>query len=220
LSKHKLAIFDLAGTTVRDSNTVGGCLQGALGAAGLQVSVADVNSVMGIPKPIAIQTLLERYGASGDVRAIHEDFRRRMIETYRTDPDVAEISGARETFGALHERGLRVAVDTGFDRETADVVLARMPWAGMLDDSITSDEVARGRPFPDMILRLCERAACTPGEAIKVGDTPSDIQQGRAAGAGLVVGVLYGTHSRAELEAHGPDLLLTDLRDLLPHIQA
>jgi len=65
-----------------------------------------------------------------------------------------------------------------------------------------------------MILELCRRAGCSPAEAIKVGDTPSDIEEGRAAGVGLNVGVLYGTHSENELMRLRPDALLGDIRDL------
>lgn len=211
----KLAIFDLAGTTVRDTNTVGSCLQGALRSAGLEVSVPDVNSVMGIRKPIAIQMLLDRYSFSGDVELIHDRFVELMIETYRTSPDIAEIPGVTPTFQELKARGIRVAVDTGFDRATTNMLLARMNWGDLLDDSITSDEVAHGRPHPDMALELCRRAGVTPAETIKVGDTPADLQEGAAACVGLNVGVLYGTHTEEELSPYGPDALLSDIRELL-----
>ena len=51
---------------------------------------------------------------------------------------------------------------------------------------------------------------------VKVGDTPSDIRSGRAAGCGLVVGVSYGTHTRGELLRHVPDAVIDDLGELLP----
>ncbi|MEQ1823609.1 MAG: HAD hydrolase-like protein [Fimbriimonadaceae bacterium] len=215
MARFKLAIFDLAGTTVSDSNTVGGCLQEALLAAGVAVTVDDVNVVMGIRKPIAIQMLLHQYGASGDVEAIDADFRGRMIETYRTSPEVREIPGTSATFRVLKELGIRIAVDTGFDRETTDILLERMAWGDLVDDSIASDEVQSGRPAPDMIFELCRRANVAPSEVIKVGDTPADLKEGAAAKVGLNVGVLYGTHTRAQLEAFWPDALLEEIGDLL-----
>ncbi len=215
MSRFRLAVFDLAGTTVRDANTVGGCLQQALAAAGIPAPLEQVNAVMGIAKPIAIRGLIESAGMEGNVDAIHEDFRRRMIETYRTSPDVGEIEGAAECFRGLRELGIRVAADTGFDRETAAILLARMPWEGLLDDSITSDEVAAGRPAPDMIIELCRRAGAEPAETVKIGDTPSDIAQGRAAQAGLVIGVSHGTHSRGQMLALEPDAVADSLAEVL-----
>ena len=211
----KLAIFDLAGTTVRDTNTVGSCLQTALAESGIDVSVNDVNAVMGIRKPIAIQMLLDQYKGEGDVERIHDRFLELMIETYRTSEAVAEIDGTSETFSRLKEMGIRVAVDTGFDRQTTGVLLSRMNWNGLLDDSITSDEVAKGRPYPYMIRELCRRAGVTPHETIKVGDTPADLQEGRAAAVGLNIGVTYGTHTKEQLLPYEPDALLSNIRELL-----
>jgi phosphonatase-like hydrolase len=215
MARFKLAIFDLAGTTVKDSNTVGKCLQDALEEVGVSVTVADVNAVMGIRKPVAIQKLLDQYDATGDVETIDNDFRERMIETYRSSDEVAEIPGTSSTFRVLKEMGIRIAVDTGFDRETVDILLDRMNWSDLLDDSIASDEVASGRPSPDMINELCRRAGVLPSETIKVGDTPADLQEGSAARVGLNLAVSYGTHSADELERYAPDAILSEIGDLL-----
>ena len=51
---------------------------------------------------------------------------------------------------------------------------------------------------------------------VKVGDTPADIESGQAAACGYVVGVSYGTHSRAELERLRPDVVIDRLSDLIP----
>ena len=82
--------------------------------------------------------------------------------------------------------------------------------------SVTSDEVPRGRPYPDLIHRAMQLAGVrAPWNVIKVGDTPFDLLEGLAANCGLVVGVTYGTHSRAELER--PKVVTIDsLSALLP----
>ena len=49
-----------------------------------------------------------------------------------------------------------------------------------------------------------------------VGDTPSDIESGRRAGAGLVAGVLTGRTSPGEFEAAKAPHVLDTVADLLP----
>ena len=49
---------------------------------------------------------------------------------------------------------------------------------------------------------------------IKVGDTPSDLEEGKSAGCGLVVGVTRGSHTRAELAQHPHDMLLPTIASL------
>lgn len=215
MSQYKLAIFDLAGTTVKDTNTVGACLQAALKTVGVDATVDDVNAVMGQPKPWAIEMLLKQYEAEGDVPTLYAEFRRLMVEFYQTSKEVGEIEGASETFRGLKEKGLLIAVDTGFERDITDVLLERMQWGTLVDDSITTNEVENGRPAPDMIFELCKRHSVEPHEVIKIGDTPADIAEGKNAKAGLVVGVVYGTHTRQQLESLGADMLIEDIKELL-----
>lgn len=76
-------------------------------------------------------------------------------------------------------------------------------WAkrGLVDGSVTSDEVPRGRPHPDMIRHLMVRFGITDARSVaKVGDTPADPQEGHNAGCGMVIGVTEGTHTREQLE--------------------
>ena len=55
----ELVVFDMAGTTVNDEDSVSRCVQGALAAdRDVTVTVADVNRVMGIPKPEALRILI------------------------------------------------------------------------------------------------------------------------------------------------------------------
>ena len=154
----ELVVFDMAGTTVNDDDGVNRCLRAALEQVGLSATRDAVNQVMGIPKPEALRKLITRYERPeliGQIDAIHDDFVRRMIHFYRTDPAVYEIAGAGETFGRLRAAGIKVALDTGFSRDIVEVVLARLGWndPNLLDATVTSDEVERGRPHADMVAK-------------------------------------------------------------------
>jgi phosphonatase-like hydrolase len=205
----QLAVFDLAGTTVNDPDGVNQCLRASLQAAGLDVDRAAVNAVMGLPKPEAIRRLLDDRPAARHllprVEAIHEDFVGRMIRFYQSDPSVYEVPGTSEVFGRLRQADIQVAVNTGFGRTITAVLLDRLGWErrGLIQASVTSDEVLRGRPYPDMILHLMRRLGIADArQVVKVGDTPADLLEGTNAGCGLVIGVTQGSHSREQLEVH------------------
>jgi phosphonatase-like hydrolase len=215
----QLVVFDMAGTTVNDEDGVNRCIRGALQAAGLAASAPEVNRVMGLPKPQAIALLIEKYGRSADlgprVEEIHRDFVRRSTTFYASDPSVHEVPGASEVFDRLRAEGIRVALNTGFNRAITDVILGRLGWGGRIDGSIASDEVGRGRPFPDMIHELMRRFGVTsPSGVAKVGDTPADLEEGHHAGCGWIVGVTSGTHARGELEPFPHTYLIDDIRQL------
>lgn len=205
----KLVVFDLAGTTVHDNKDVHRVLQSALAKHQVVISVADANEVMGIPKPIAIRTLLnKRYTGVKSINddwiaAIHEDFVNEMISFYKHSPEVRERKGVSELFRKLKERKLKVAVDTGFDRRITAPLLVRLGWESqdLIDASVTSDEVLHGRPHPDLIFKAMELTNVTDANNVaKVGDTASDLQEGTAAGCKFVIGITTGAFSRSELE--------------------
>src|SRR6266852_4511170 len=108
--KIDLVVFDMAGTTVHDEDSVNRCLRAALAAAGLTVSAAAVNEVMGQPKPEALRLLIQRStlrdALESRVGAIHSDFVARMVHFYQTDPSVREIPGTGATFARLGQAGV------------------------------------------------------------------------------------------------------------------
>jgi phosphonatase-like hydrolase len=217
----KLAVFDLAGTTVNDPDGVGRCLRSSLESFGLVVAPAATTAVMGIPKPLAITQLIETVPGHkhllSRVEEIHHDFVSRMIGFYRTDSSVHEIDGTSQVFARLNRAGINVAVDTGFSRDIIEILLDRLGWQknGLLQASVTSDEVARGRPHPDMIQHLMRLLGVTDVRQVaKIGDTPADLYEGASAGCLVNVGVTAGSHTRLQLETCPHSHLINTITEL------
>jgi phosphonatase-like hydrolase len=218
--KPSLVVFDIAGTTVVDPDVVNTCLRRALLSHHVDVTRNDVNAYMGISKPLAIRELAERsLGrplSDEEVEVIFQDFRMAMLDYYTNDEGVHEVDGATDLFKKLKEQGIKVALDTGFDREIADAVIDRMGWNdSLLDATVTSDEVEKGRPHPDMVFRLMRDLGIESSEDVaKVGDTPSDLQEGQASGCGFVIGVTSGTHTAEELARYPHTHLVASLGEI------
>lgn len=225
--KFKLVVFDLAGTTVKDNRDVHRVLQKALSKNGVQITLEDANDVMGLPKPIAIRMLLnKRYEGSATptdqwVEEIHQLFVSEMIWFYQTHPSVGEKEGVTETFKKLKALGIKVAVDTGFSRPITQPLLNRLGWVSnnLIDCSVTSDEVKRGRPHPDLIFEAMKQTGVTNSRLVmKVGDTASDIQEGKAAGCGLTVGVTTGAFSAEALTQEEPSRLIQAIPEIMKFV--
>lgn len=222
--QYELAVFDLAGTTVKDNKDVHRVLQLALQKHDVAISVDDANEVMGIPKPVAIRSLLEKrhHGAkpitASWIDEIHSMFVTEMIKFYESDISVGEKPGVSETFLRLRQMGIKIAVDTGFDRKIIDPLLKRLGWLDrqLIDFSVTSDEVKMGRPHADMIFKaMSGTGIINVSRVIKVGDTASDIQEGKAAGCGMVVAVTSGAFSAEELIKEKPHYLIDQVPALV-----
>lgn len=218
----ELVVFDMTGTTVSDDGVVVQAYQAALTAHGITVHESDLVTARGAAK----HEVFHRFAAKARpgspdaevtalANAAHADFQRALREAYASGT-LMPVPGAEDTLRWLRERRIRVAVTTGFDQSLQRVILRRLGWeSGWLDAAVASDEVARGRPAPDMIQLAMTRTGVHVAErAAVVGDTVVDLEAGTNVGAGLVVGVLTGAHDRATLAAAPHSHIIDSVADL------
>ncbi len=205
----KLVVFDIAGTTVKDENYVHQSLINAMASVGYVVSIEEANTVMGYPKPYAINELLKIKEAKSEIinenfiGKIHNVFVKEMIEFYKTSSNVKPTDYAEETFILLKKLGIKVALDTGFSKNITDVIIERLQWKknGLIDAYISSDEVEDGRPYPFMIHTLMSQLNINSSDSVaKVGDTVSDLQEGNNAACKYVIGITTGAYSKEQLQ--------------------
>ncbi|WP_138482863.1 HAD-IA family hydrolase [Dyadobacter bucti] len=218
----ELVVFDMAGTTVRDKNFVGLAFQEAMKTAGYEIAIEDVNPLMGYEKPVAIKMMLDIFEADKDkiteelIDRIHTEFVEGMIAFYNTTQDIAPLPNVEETFSTLRESGIRIALNTGFSRDIAEVILRRLNWEDKIDILVASDEVADGRPYPDMIKKIMGALGIDSAEKVaKVGDTEVDINEGFNAGCKYVIGVTTGAFTREELLPYNPTHIIDDIADVV-----
>jgi len=211
-----LVVFDMAGTTVVDDGQVPAAFVGALAAHGIDVRPQDVVLVRGASKRDAVL----RFVPEGPTRAeraalVYDDFRQRLAKGYAAG--VRAVAGAEEVFAALRARGIRVALNTGFDRDTAALLLESLGWtSGTIDDVVCGDDVAQGRPAPDLIHAAMAHAGIDdPSAVANVGDTALDLEAGSRAHVLWNIGVTSGAHGRERLDSAPHTDLVCDITEVL-----
>jgi len=216
----KLVVFDMAGTTVTDKNFVAAAFQNAFKKQDIVISSDEINPLMGYEKKLAIQMMLEKHGIGFDdemIDEIYNDFIEEMVDFYEYSPEVKPAPGAEELFQQLKESSITVALNTGFPKNIADVIVHRFQWSekGLIDDYIASDEVKQGRPYPFMIEQLMYRAGIDdPLLVAKVGDTAVDVEEGKNVGCSYNIAITTGAYKTAELENSRPTHIVNSLMEI------
>jgi phosphonatase-like hydrolase len=232
MSQYDLVVFDMAGTTIHDSEEVSHCFQAAAEETDLQVTPERILSMMGWSKRLVFKTLwTETLGDDHPeleprIDSSYDAFRRILEHHYETE-QVKPTVGCLDCFQWLHENGIKIALTTGFYRRVTDIILSRVGWDvnlnadyigdsdSIIQASIASDMVESGRPAPDMIRQAMFRlGVADPQRVVKIGDTPSDLQAGKNAVCGLSLALTNGSHSRSQLETEPNDGLLDSLAEL------
>ncbi|MFQ6098617.1 MAG: phosphonatase-like hydrolase [Armatimonadota bacterium] len=213
----QLVVSDMAGTTVRDDGQVLSAFLTALRSHGVFATPAQVEAHRGAAKRRALAALLRAHRPDADDRLVDEayrTFRKALEDNYRNN--VAPVRGAEDTFSYLRDRGIKVALNTGFYARVRDAILAALRWdSSVIDAVVCADDVPEGRPAPYMIFEAMMRCNVTsPAAVIAVGDTPLDLIAGTAAGCGGVVGVLTGSHDALSLGRVRHTHLIPSVADL------
>lgn len=222
----KLVVFDMAGTTVDEDNVVYKTVRAAINAAGYDFTQEQVQEHgAGKEKSQAIRDVLALDGqthSDDEVAKIFADFKFRLAKAY-DELDVQQQPGAAELFSALHERGIKVVLNTGYDRTTAEGLVNKLEWTigEQIDGLVTASDVEHGRPGPDMIyLAMKQTGVESSSNVAKVGDSQIDIEEGKNANCRFTFGITTGAQSRLLLEELNPTAVLDSLSQLLEFLDS
>ncbi len=218
----KMVVFDMAGTTVNENNVVYKTLQGAINEKGYGLTLEQVlKGGAGKEKLHAIKSILVEYLQIQD-NGLADDIYRRFIVQLGKAYDTIEIfpqDNAIELFHELKDRNILVILNTGYNTETAEMLIHKLGWkkGTDYDGLVTATDVQNNRPKPDMILLAMKQFHIRDAkEVVKVGDSTIDIEEGEQAGCKMNIGITTGAHTREQLQSAGPDHIINNLFELLP----
>jgi HAD superfamily hydrolase (TIGR01509 family) len=147
--------------------------------------------------------------AVGTMKRIFDDH---MVEWMRRYHDeTIAIPGSIELLHDLHARGFRLGIATSSGR--ALPFLDRWGVRQLFDGIVGREDVEIRKPHPEPVLKCLGHLGLAPQETVYIGDSPIDIQAGKAAGS-YTVGVLTGTSPQHILHLESPDHILPSVAGL------
>ena len=140
-------------------------------------------AMMGMSSPEWSAYMHDAVGLEATPEEINAEVVDRMRARYHEELPV--LPGAVEAIGRLREAGLRLAVASSSNRELIEAVLETLELTDSFEQVVSSEEVPRGKPAPDVYLEATGRLALDPGVCAAVEDSTNGLLA--AAAAGLVV---------------------------------
>ena len=136
----------------------------------------------------------------------------KLLAAYERDPPF--LPGAREAVERLAERWT-LGLASSSNREVIDVVLDALGVTDRFAATVSSEEVGRGKPAPDVYLEAAQRLGVDPRTAVAIEDSANGIRAAHAAGLRVVA--LPNPHFPPDGEALGlAALVLGGLDGLTP----
>jgi phosphoglycolate phosphatase len=128
---------------------------------------------------------------------------------------ISALPGAEEALDKLTGTGAKVCLFTGFTRRVTEVLLEALSWESRADLVLCPEDAPRGCPAPDLILTAMLRLGVRDvQDTAVVHATEGGVLAGQRSGAGMIVGVLTGIHTRDRLRKAGATHLLNSVAGL------
>lgn len=128
---------------------------------------------------------------------------------------VLPLPGANEALAKLAAAGVKICLMSSLSRPAVSLIMDRLDWWQRADLVLCADDVARGFPWPDLVLTAILRLAIADVRDVAVVTaSEGGVLAGRRSGARLVVGLLSDVDDARRLRRAGATHLLADIGDM------
>jgi len=179
----KAVIFDMDGLLVDSEPVWDRARKSMADGAGKPWTEDDHKALMGVSTAEWADYMIEHLELDLSPEEVVNEVVERMIAMYRTG--IPYLPGAVAAVD-LAARHFRTALASGSHPALIDAVTADGAMAGRFEVIVSGDEVARGKPSPDVYLAAAERLGLDPRECVCLEDSGNGILAGARAGMRVV----------------------------------
>ena len=207
-------IFDLDGVLIASEEVWDEVRAAYVRERGGRYDETVQRAMMGMSSLEWSRYLHEHAGVPDEPEAINAEVVRRMLERYREELPL--IPGALEAVRRVAKR-FRIGLASSSNRELIDAVLEAAGLVGLFAATVSSEEVARGKPAPDVYLEAARRLGASPERCGAVEDSHGGIRSAKAAGM-FVVALPNPAYPPDEEALEAADVVLRSIEELRPDL--
>ncbi len=192
----KAVIFDMDGTMVDNMMVHHRAWQRKLAELGLEMDLEQVRQeIHGVNKQILERLFGNRFTNEDRDRIAGE-----KEEEYRKifRDELKLIDGLDGFLEVLRSEGLPMGIGSAAPAENVDFVLDELDIRGLFKVVKHAGDVVKGKPDPEIYLKVAAGLGVDPKECVVFEDTPTGAKAGSAAGCQVVV--ILNTHEQAEFD--------------------
>ena len=211
----KAVLFDFIGTIVQEQepDIINHCFEMAYADHGIPANREFFKNNRGRDKrSVILKSLSKQQKPLHLAENIYASFKKHVEGNIH---HFVARDGAGEIFSWLSSKSILTGIGTGLTRDLFETIFHHCEFDRYHFDYIgISDEIGIGRPAPDMIFNMMRQLKIVnPREILKVGDTVSDILEGKNAGS-LTAAILSGTQPESDLINAAPNFLIKSIAEI------
>jgi HAD superfamily hydrolase (TIGR01509 family) len=205
-------VFDLDGVLIQTEELWDEVRESVAHAGGGRYGEEEQRAMMGMSSPEWSRYMHEHVGLPASPEEIAAEVVREMAGRYREQLPL--IDGAVEAVERLAARW-PLGVASSSNRELIDLVLELSGLDRIFRATVSSEEVERGKPAPDVYLEACRRLGVDPSRSVAIEDSHAGIASAKAAGM-RVIAIPNPSFPPGDEALADADLVLGSLSELTP----
>lgn len=209
-------VFDLDGVLIQSEEVWDAVRERFVRERGGRYDEEVQRAMMGMSAPEWSRYLHETAGVPDEPEAIDAEVVRRMLAAYRERLPL--VPGAADAVRRA-AASFPLALASSSNRELIDAALELAGVADCFRVTVSSEEVARGKPAPDVYLEAARRLAVAPERCAAVEDSHAGIRAAKAAGM-RVVAIPNPSYPPDEEALAAADAIIRSLDELTPEVLA
>ena len=209
-------VFDLDGVLLQSEEVWDAVREAFVRERGGRYDEEIQRAMMGMSSPEWSRYLHETAGVPDEPAEINEEVVRRLLASYRDHLPL--LPGAVDAVRRLAAR-YPLGLASSSNRAVIDAVLEKAGLDGCFRVTVSSEEVARGKPAPDVYLEAARRLGVEPARCAAVEDSHGGIRSAKAAGM-WVVAIPNPTYPPDDEALELADVTIDSLERLTPELVA
>lgn len=195
----RAVIFDMDGTLIDSMEVWAEIDQDFLDKRQILVPENIQKAIEGLSFMETVLYFKENFQLEESVEEIYRELIEMSIEHYRQK--IPLKSGVKEFVSSLHQKGMRIGLATSSQHLLVEAVLERHDLQRYFTSIRTSCDVGRGKPFPDVFLKVAEDLQVKPAECLVFEDTVAGVLAAKRAGMKVIA--VFDNNSLPDMEEIG-----------------
>ena len=205
----KAILFDLDGLMVDSEPHSLASWEAVLEERGVKLDQLTIESILGLRIDATARTLIDKFHLPDTVQELANA--KTEYQITHLAGNVKPMPGLLELLDEIDRRGMPKAIASSGIRRYVEAVLRANGLLERFNVIITGDQVAHGKPAPDVFLAAAHALNVEPQDCLVLEDAPTGVQAAKAAG---MLCIAVPDHGVAKLDLSQADKVVTSLHDV------
>ncbi|HEX8932273.1 MAG TPA: HAD family phosphatase [Patescibacteria group bacterium] len=212
--KIKAVIFDVDGLIIDSEPTWMQVHDEFIARHQLSIEEKYKETFRGIGLKELVEELKRKFALPESVEELLSEYRELFYKQFFVSGKAKLIVGVEECARVLYAKGYQLAVATGgHDGSKMKQILESFNLLKYFPIVVSSDEVKRGKPDPEVFLTTAEKLGVAPAACLVLEDSVNGVRAGKAAGM-LVFGINMSDKLYRQLQANGADKVFHQISEI------